>query len=178
MVNDTPLPVVSAGALHTWRTDLASASADEARFAELRRHGALRVQPFLPAIESHGEWSLVFLGGEFSHAVRKWPAPGDFRVQTQVGGRFEPALPPSCSRLPSSRMLAADLALSRNTVELAFSQLDAEGLLERRMGSGLLVTLPEHVRPPAWLPARGPREARIGASRSCPRSCSPRTCAR
>jgi GntR family transcriptional regulator/MocR family aminotransferase len=43
------------------------------------------------------------------------------------------------SRLPSTRSLAADLAVSRNTVLLAFEQLLAEGYLESRVGSGTFV---------------------------------------
>jgi glutathione synthase/RimK-type ligase-like ATP-grasp enzyme len=46
------------------------------------------VQPFLPEIQE-GEWSLVFLGGEYSHAVVKRPADGDFRVQHDFGGTVE-----------------------------------------------------------------------------------------
>ncbi|WNG51446.1 PLP-dependent aminotransferase family protein [Archangium minus] len=62
---------------------------------------------------------------------------------------------PPRSRLPSTRTLAANLGVSRNTVEQAFAQLDAEGLLERRVGSGSVVALPEHVRPPDG-PVRAP----------------------
>src|SRR4051794_1684705 len=49
------------------------------------------------------------------------------------------------SRLPSSRVLAADLGLSRFTVNLALSRLHAEGYLESRVGSGTFVAeqLPE-----------------------------------
>lgn len=43
------------------------------------------------------------------------------------------------SLLPSSRTLAADLKLSRNTVEAAISQLRAEGFVERRVGAGTVV---------------------------------------
>jgi GntR family transcriptional regulator/MocR family aminotransferase len=51
----------------------------------------------------------------------------------------------SSSRLPSSRGLAADLGISRLTVNLAFSKLHAEGYLESRVGSGTFVakSLPE-----------------------------------
>ena len=52
------------------------------------------VQEFLPEIQATGEWSLVFIGGEYSHSVRKLPAAGDFRVQTQFGGRVETATAP------------------------------------------------------------------------------------
>ena len=47
------------------------------------------VQPFLPEIQSGGELSLLFFDGVFSHAVRKLPRPGDYRVQFQFGGSNE-----------------------------------------------------------------------------------------
>ena len=49
------------------------------------------------------------------------------------------------SRLPSSRALAADLGISRLTVNLAFEKLHAEGYLRSRVGSGTFVadSLPE-----------------------------------
>ncbi|PYJ19359.1 MAG: hypothetical protein DME94_00065 [Verrucomicrobia bacterium] len=49
------------------------------------------------------------------------------------------------SRLPSSRALAADLGISRFTVNLALSRLHAEGYLRAKIGSGTFLTeaLPE-----------------------------------
>lgn len=44
------------------------------------------------------------------------------------------------TRLPSSRTLARDIGVSRNTVEGAFSQLEAEGFLIRKVGAGTYVT--------------------------------------
>ena len=79
------------------------------------------------------------------------------------------------TRLPSSRRLAMDVHLSRNTVELAFSQLEAEGYLVRRQGSGTYVcrTLPG--RPVGTSARRGNSQtaapaapvgqARVGAAR-------------
>src|SRR3954471_22406194 len=48
-------------------------------------------------------------------------------------------------RLPSSRQLAADLAVARNTVIDAYAQLGDEGYVESRVGAGAFVatTLPE-----------------------------------
>jgi len=46
------------------------------------------------------------------------------------------------SRLPSSRALAADLGISRLTVNLALSKLSAEGYLRSRIGSGTFVAQP------------------------------------
>ncbi|MEY2557563.1 MAG: GntR family transcriptional regulator / MocR family aminotransferase [Verrucomicrobiota bacterium] len=48
----------------------------------------------------------------------------------------------SSSRLPSSRALAADLGISRFTVNLAFSELQAEGYLIAKTGSGTFVADP------------------------------------
>ena len=46
------------------------------------------------------------------------------------------------SRIPSSRALAADLGISRFTVNLALSRLHAEGYLQSRIGSGTFVAEP------------------------------------
>jgi GntR family transcriptional regulator/MocR family aminotransferase len=48
----------------------------------------------------------------------------------------------SSSRLPSSRALAAELGISRMTVNLAFSELQAEGYLVAKTGSGTFVADP------------------------------------
>ena len=42
--------------------------------------------------------------------------------------------------LPASRALAKSLGVSRDTVESAYSQLHAEGFIERRVGSGSFVS--------------------------------------
>src|SRR6059058_3100866 len=46
------------------------------------------------------------------------------------------------SRLPSSRELAADLGVSRLTVNLALSKLHSEGYLQSRVGSGTFAAQP------------------------------------
>jgi glutathione synthase/RimK-type ligase-like ATP-grasp enzyme len=56
----------------------------------MERQGAM-IQPFLPSLEAEGELSLIYIEGEFSHAVRKRPTPGDFRVQSIWGGTMAPA---------------------------------------------------------------------------------------
>jgi glutathione synthase/RimK-type ligase-like ATP-grasp enzyme len=86
-------PAVSASAHGTWRTSMAAASADERRFAADAAAHDLLVQPLLPEVAAEGEWSLIFLGGRFSHAAIKQPAPGDFRVQWEFGGTTRPATP-------------------------------------------------------------------------------------
>jgi len=86
-------PVVSANAHETWRTSRARAADDEPRFRAIASRERVMIQPFLPEIVVDGEWSLVFFGGEFSHAVVKRPGAGDFRVQTDHGGSAVAARP-------------------------------------------------------------------------------------
>ena len=88
-------PAVSASAYGTWRASLATADADQARFQREAETYALLVQSFVEEVVSDGEWSLVFFGGEYSHAVLKRPAAGDFRVQEELGGAAVAATPPS-----------------------------------------------------------------------------------
>ncbi|NHQ88407.1 PLP-dependent aminotransferase family protein [Iodobacter sp. HSC-16F04] len=54
---------------------------------------------------------------------------------------------PHGSRLPASRMLAKDLAISRSSVEAAYAQLEAEGYLHRRTGAGSFVAFTPQLRP-------------------------------
>ena len=79
-------PTVSASAWETFLMERPDAAEDEERFAALLRDRDLMVQPFLPSIVTEGEISFVFVAGTFSHAVRKRPKPGDFRVQEEHGG--------------------------------------------------------------------------------------------
>lgn len=64
------------------------ATLDEARahLAGLLPHEDMLLQPFVPGVGEHGELSLVFVEGEFTHAVRKRGAEGDFRVHDDYGG--------------------------------------------------------------------------------------------
>jgi glutathione synthase/RimK-type ligase-like ATP-grasp enzyme len=99
-------PSVSATAFETWRAGPEVTSDDEQRFRRLTGERPALVQPYLPDIE-RGELSLVFLGGEYSHAVLKRPRPGDFRVQSDFGGTVEPVRPEEYVVAAASRVLAA-----------------------------------------------------------------------
>ena len=64
------------------------------------------VQAFLPEVAIEGEWSLIFLGGKYSHAVLKLPAAGDFRVQWEFGGSATSAEPSLCVLEAANRIIA------------------------------------------------------------------------
>ena len=48
-------------------------------------HRPFFVQPFMDSVQSEGEYSLFFFGGEYSHAILKKPRAGDFRSQEEHG---------------------------------------------------------------------------------------------
>lgn len=47
------------------------------------------VQAFVPSVRAAGELSVIVIGGEVTHAVRKRARPGEWRVQSEYGGRSE-----------------------------------------------------------------------------------------
>ncbi len=99
-------PVISAGAFRTNRVKRGDAGG-QAAFEEVLLHSGAMVQPFLPEIAEEGEWSFIFLGGVFSHAVLKTPRAGDFRVQEDHGGASVRRDPP-----PGLLAQARDAAIS------------------------------------------------------------------
>ncbi len=87
---------------------------------------------------------VQFHGGTLGH-FRHRPAPRPERARTAARPHRRPAgsrprrrLAPG-TRLPSSRSLAADLGIARNTVADAYADLIAEGWLTARQGSGTRV---------------------------------------
>lgn len=50
------------------------------------------IQPFQDFIEIEGEVTTVWFGGRYSHALRKVPKAGDYRVQSHYGGHEEPCV--------------------------------------------------------------------------------------
>jgi hypothetical protein len=82
-------PAVGINAAGALRAEAGSAGLAHHLSGLLGRGDAL-IQPFAASILDAGELSLVFLGGEFSHAVRKTPRRGDYRVQDNHGGTAAP----------------------------------------------------------------------------------------
>ena len=56
----------------------------------------MMVQPFLTSIVEEGEYSFIFIGGDFSHALLKTPAEGDYRIQSSYGGKEQKVNPTAC----------------------------------------------------------------------------------
>jgi glutathione synthase/RimK-type ligase-like ATP-grasp enzyme len=78
-------PTISASSHRTHLVDRRQAAALWRRMRRAKPEHVL-LQPFIPQIQSRGEHSIAVYGGRVSHAVRKRPAPGDFRTQEHHGG--------------------------------------------------------------------------------------------
>jgi GntR family transcriptional regulator/MocR family aminotransferase len=94
------------------------------------------------------------------------------RLYRQLRGHILEGRLAAGAMLPSARTLAADLRLSRNTVESALAQLVAEGFVERRVGAGTRVSatvgdaapfLGRAATTPGAAPPRAVRPSRRGA---------------
>lgn len=106
--------------------------------------GAWLVQPFLQAVAEEGEWSLVYLGGELSHAVLKKAAAGEFRVQKDFGGSVV-SVPP-----PAEVVAAAEACLRALEVTPVYARVD----LVRVSGKAPLMEL-ELIEPELFLQETG-----------------------
>src|SRR6267142_3123359 len=96
-------PAISASAYGTFL--LSDNAPAHPGVRELLRDRTMILQEFVPEVRMRGEWSLIFLGAEFSHAVRKLPAGGEFRVQREYGGSAEAAPPPPEALRLSSQLI-------------------------------------------------------------------------
>ncbi|HEX5614661.1 MAG TPA: hypothetical protein VFZ83_05855 [Acidimicrobiia bacterium] len=81
-------PAVGVGANGAGRFRRGDAAGQQHLDVSLTR-GDVLVQPFVDSIVTRGEVAIVRLDGAVTHAVCKRPAPHDYRVQENYGGRNE-----------------------------------------------------------------------------------------
>lgn len=87
-------PTVGGGA---WRQVLYKQGDPFPNMSKLPPEGAL-LQAFLPSVKEEGEYSFLYFGGRFSHAVRKTPKAGDYRIQSIYGGLEQTYVPTGVER--------------------------------------------------------------------------------
>lgn len=100
-------PCVSGAARHTYRVSRANVGEIDAIVRPLLAAESFIVQPFQTDVLTRGEVSLVAIDGRYSHAVRKVPACGDFRVQDDYGGTLHAHEPPAEEIELAERAVAA-----------------------------------------------------------------------
>ena len=128
-------PAVATSSAGAFRAALESAEADHGQFEALRTEGDVLVQQFAPAIHD-GERSLVFFGGEFSHATVSRPTGDDFRAHPDFGVTIEPYdPPPDVLEAAGDALRAACDAMNTAPERLCYARVDG---LERGGGFELM----------------------------------------
>ncbi len=118
-------PAVSIGAIGALKAH-ATDPACQAHLAALLAEGDVLVQPFIESVAAQGEVSLIYFGGAFSHAIRKQPAAGDYRVQDMYGGTNHPYQP------AADEVELATLALSATPAPTTYARVDMVRLPDGR----------------------------------------------
>jgi glutathione synthase/RimK-type ligase-like ATP-grasp enzyme len=100
-------PQVGAGSIATVRLKRGGWSVSD--LAEGPPTAAM-IQPFLRSIETEGERSLFWFGGQFSHAIRKVPLSGDWLANIPGKTRFvsEAPSPAAMQAAEAARAAAPD----------------------------------------------------------------------
>ncbi len=107
-------PQVGAGSIRTVRLKRNAWSEADLIEGPL---GPAMIQPYLRAIETEGERSLFWFGGQYSHAVRKVPAEGNWLANVS-GARFVAEAPPQAA------IDAAEAARARAPKDLLYVRID------------------------------------------------------
>ena len=80
-------PAISGAARHTYRITPNNCIFYEDIFQQLIKEKCMLFQEFMNNITLDGEISLILIGGEYTHSVRKIAKKDDFRVQDDHGGK-------------------------------------------------------------------------------------------
>ena len=105
------------------------------------------IQPFLPAIQSEGEHSFIFVDGQFSHGLIKRAAKGDYRIQSLYGG-IEVAVDPAEADLAAA---VAVMAMLPFAAAPHYARIDMV-----RLDSGELAVIEAELIEPYLYPLQGP----------------------
>jgi glutathione synthase/RimK-type ligase-like ATP-grasp enzyme len=113
-------PAISATAWNTFLVTQDSSSSLQTKFNEMLAAGAVMLQRFIETITTAGEWSFIFFGDQFSHAILKRPQSGDFRVQTEFGGTVDHNIAPPRALIEEARTI-----LNHVSVQWLYARVDA-----------------------------------------------------
>lgn len=111
-------PLISANSDNTFRLTPESLTAQADTLNTVFNELDCMVQPFLKSIISDGEYSLFYFNGQYSHAIKKVPKQGDFRVQEEHGGQLYTITP------DMEQMIAAKKVLAKLPEEALYARVD------------------------------------------------------
>lgn len=129
-------PRVSGSGHNTFLLSRAEAALRQTELDGITSGAGALIQPFVEEVAQKGELSFVFIGGRYSHAVCKRPAPGDFRVQSIHGGTVARINPPG--------QLVADAASVLSVIPHGWSYARVDGCV---VGGRLLLMELEMIEP-------------------------------
>lgn len=110
------------------------------------------IQPFLPAIQSEGEHSFIFVDGRYSHALIKQAARGDYRIQSLYGGIEVEGEPEPADRAAAEGVMAL----------LPFAQPPLYARIDLvRLDTGKLAVIEAELIEPYLYPLQGPSFGRM-----------------
>lgn len=129
-------PAISASSYRTGRFTADRAEGGNGFLADLLRERDAMVQRYMPAVEGEGEQAIVWIAGEFTHAVRKSPR--------FAGGveRVSDALP-----VPEDARALAERTLGQVRGELLYARVD----MVRNGEGNFLVSELELIEPSLFL---------------------------
>jgi len=112
-------PNISGGAMDTFRLHAPLSDVTLQHLVDTFADRDWFAQPFLRTVITEGEYSLFYFGGQLSHAIRKVPRAGDFRVQEEHGGEIS-AVPvtPELRRMADSVMATLAPAPFQSRIDL------------------------------------------------------------
>lgn len=111
-------PVLSANADDTFKLERETWKESAGVLSNTFKQRDFMIQPFLSSIVDEGEYSLFYFGGAFSHAIKKVPQEGDFRVQEEHGGRLHPV------NVDDVQLAVAEKALSAMPCNALYARVD------------------------------------------------------
>ena len=147
-------PAVSASARGTAHTGRIGSDAAQRHLDRLLDDQDVIVQPYLPSIAEDGEISVIVVDGTPTHAIAKRPAPGDWRVQRELGG--------TTAVVAISAALATVAAAAVDALPAAptFARVD----LVRGVDDRLLVIEVELIEPELWFDLAPDAATRLAAA--------------
>ncbi|BFT32245.1 hypothetical protein D210916BOD24_34210 [Alteromonas sp. D210916BOD_24] len=111
-------PVLSANADNTFVVTPESIASTSTMLCEIFGQRSYMIQPFLSSVVEEGEYSLFFFSHHYSHAIRKVPKSGDFRVQEEHGGQLY------CVEATQEQLAIAQRALAAMPDEALYARVD------------------------------------------------------
>jgi len=147
-------PCISGAARHTYRFNRANAQELDPVVRELLASESLMLQPFVEDIVRVGEDTLMVIDGRYTHAVRKVPRAGDFRVQQDHGGTVHDYTP------TPEQIELAERAMAARQPTPAYGRVD---MVRDNEGRFAVMEL-EVIEPELWLRHHPPAADALAAA--------------